>query len=265
MGASVAAACAGDVLWCSHARSPQTERRARDAGLTTVATLAELVERSAVIVSVCPPGEAVAVADDVADIGFDGIYLDANAIAPDTARGIAARFNRFVDGGIIGPPATRAGTTRLYLSSDDPDDIGTVAELWAGSLLDVRPIDGGPGAASALKMAYALWTKVSSALLLTVRALAESEGVDDALLAEWDISQPGAAERSEVTAAMTAPKAWRFVGEMEQIAATLAANELPAGFGDAAASVYARLTELRDRPDVTPAEVLDRIRREGVR
>lgn len=261
MGASVAATCAGKVLWCSYGRSSDTERRARDAGASAVSTLTELVEGSAVIVSVCPPGEAVTVATEVADLGFDGIYLDANAIAPDTARSVATRFERFVDGGIIGPPATRAGTTRMYLSGDDLDAVGTVADLWAGSPLDARPIDGGPGAASALKMAYALWTKVSSSLLLTARALAESEGVGDALLAEWDISQPGTAERSEVTASMTAPKAWRFVGEMEQIAATLEANDLPAGFGDAAAGLYARMADLRDRPDVTLAEVLDRLSR----
>lgn len=265
MGASVAAACAGEVLWCSHGRSPDTARRAHDAGATAVPTLAELVERSEVIVSVCPPGEAVTVADDVAALGFAGIYLDANAIAPDTTRSIAARFERFVDGGIIGPPATRAGTTRLYLSSDDQEATVAVADLWAGSLLDARLVDGGPGAASALKMAYALWTKVSSSLLLTARALAESESVGDALLAEWEISQPGTAERAEVTATMTAPKAWRFVGEMEQIAATLAANDLPPGFADAAAGLYARMADLRDRPDVTLAEVLDRFRRGGVR
>jgi 3-hydroxyisobutyrate dehydrogenase-like beta-hydroxyacid dehydrogenase len=261
MGTTVAAACTGEVLWCSAGRSDATAGRAATAGLVAVPTLGELVERSDVIVSVCPPGSATTVAVDVAELGFDGVYVDANAIAPDAARTIAARFDRFVDGGIIGPPAHRAGTTRLYLSGDDPAVTRTVAELWAGSLLDARPIDGGPGAASALKMAYALWTKVSSSMLLTVRALAAAEGVDDALLAEWDISQPGTAQRSEMTASMTAPKAWRFVGEMEQIASTLAANGLPSGFGEAAADLSARLTEFRDQPDVTLADVLDRLGR----
>ena len=259
MGASVAAACTGEVLWCSAGRSDATVERAANAGLVDASTLDELVERSDVIVSVCPPGSATTVADDVAEIGFDGIYVDANAIAPNAARTIGARFDRFVDGGIIGPPASRAGSTRLYLSGDDPDVTDSVASLWAGSVLDARPIDGGPGAASALKMAYALWTKVSSSMLLTVRALATAEGVDDALLAEWDISQPGTADRSELTASMTAPKAWRFVGEMEQIASTLAANGLPSGFGDAAADLYARLAAFRDQPHVDLADVLDRI------
>ena len=256
MGVSVAAACTGDVRWCADSRSAETTRRAEAAGLTPVPTLGALVEASDVIVSVCPPGSALAVADDVATLGFEGIYVDANAIAPDTARAVATRFDRFVDGGIIGPPATRAGITRLYLSGDDADLTHSIAELWAGSLLDARPIDGGPGAASALKVAYALWTKVSSSMLITVRALAASEGIEEALLAEWEISQPGTAERSELTASMTAPKAWRFVGEMEEIAATLAANDLPTGFGDAAADIYARMANLRDQPDVTLADVL---------
>jgi 3-hydroxyisobutyrate dehydrogenase-like beta-hydroxyacid dehydrogenase len=261
MGVSVAAACTAEVIWCADGRSTDTAQRADRAGLTTVATMDDLVERSDVIVSVCPPGSAIDVADSVRERGFDGIYVDANAIAPDTARAIAARFARFVDGGIIGPPATRAGITRLYLSGDDPGLTRSVAELWAGSVLDARPIDGGPGAASALKVAYALWTKVSSSMLLAVRALASSEGIEEALLAEWEISQPGTAERSELTATMTAPKAWRFVGEMEQIAATLAANGLPTGFGDAAADIYARVAALRDQPGATLADVLDRIER----
>ena len=261
MGASVAAACGGEVLWCPAGRSDATIERAAAAGLVAVPTLGELVEGSEVIVSVCPPASATAVAADVAELGFDGIYVDANAIAPDAARGIAARFERFVDGGIIGPPAIRSGSTRLYLSGDDTAATRTIAELWAGSHLDARPIDGGPGAASAMKMAYAMWTKVSSAMLLTVRALAAAEGVDESLLAEWDISQPGTTERSELTASMIAPKAWRFVGEMEQIASTLAANGLPSGFGDAAADLYSRMAEFRDEPDVTLAEVLDRIGR----
>ncbi len=201
MGVTVAAECAAseanEVLWCSAGRSAESVDRATTAGLTGVDTLAELVERSDVIVSVCPPGSALDVADQVAAIGFDGVYVDANAIAPDTARAVGRRFERFVDGGIIGPPAIRAGITRLYVSGDEA---ASVATLWDGSLLDVRPIDGGPGAASALKIAYATWTKVSSAMLLAVRALARAEGIEETLLDEWAISLPGTAERSEATA-----------------------------------------------------------------
>ena len=112
---------------------------------------------------------------------------------------------------------------------------------------------GEVGAASAIKMAYAAWTKGSSALLIAVRALAIREGVDGALRAEWERSQPGLGARSESAVAGNAKKAWRFVGEMEEIAATFAAAGLPPGFHEACATVYGRLGRYKDAP--TPPTV----------
>lgn len=265
MGASVAAAvrrstadgAARVVLWCSDGRSDATRERADAAGCLEADDLADLVERCGTIVSVCPPGEALAVADGVAALGFAGLYVDANAVSPATARAIADRFEHVVDGGIIGPPAHTAGTTRLYLSGERAAE---AAALWADSPLEARVVDGPVGAASALKMAYATWTKASSAMLLAVRALARAEGVEEALLAEWEISQPGTDRRSEATARATAPKAWRFDGEMVEIAETFESAGLPPGFGDAAREVYARLAGFRgrtgDEPDATLDDVL---------
>lgn len=251
MGSSVAAACSGDVCWVSEGRSAATAERAT--GLREVATLADLVEQADVIVSVCPPGEALAVARSVAELGYDGVYVDANAVSPETATQIGALFDRFVDGGIVGPPALRAGTTRLYLSGDDAEQ---VAALWHGSPLDARVIDGGAGAASALKMCFAGWTKATSALLLAINAAAEHHGVADALRSEWSISLPDLAERSERTAAGTGPKAWRFADEMREIAATLDAADLPDGFHLAAAQVYERMAGFKDEPAPTLADVI---------
>jgi 3-hydroxyisobutyrate dehydrogenase-like beta-hydroxyacid dehydrogenase len=256
MGASLAAACTAPVLWCSAGRSTATRERAARSGAREVATIDDLVQQADVIVAVCPPEAAVTLADQVSAAGFVGTYVDANAIAPATARAIADRFDRFVDGGIVGPPARHAGTTRLYLSGGRA---GAIAGLWAGSVVDARVVDGGPGAASALKMAYATWTKVSSALLLSVRALARAEGVEAPLLAEWTISQPGTEERSLATAGATAPKAWRFVGEMREIATTFADAGLPSGFGEAAAAVYAQLAARPDVADLEPLAVIDEL------
>jgi 3-hydroxyisobutyrate dehydrogenase-like beta-hydroxyacid dehydrogenase len=255
MGVTIAASCRAPVLWCSTGRSPATAERAAGAGLEDAGSLSELVARSDVIMSVCPPEAAIAVADAVAAERFTGTYVDANAISPETARAIATRFDRFVDGGIIGPPAARPGTTRLYLAGDGAED---VLALWSGSVLDVRAVEGPAGAASALKMAYATWTKVSAALLLDVRALARVEGVELALMEEWALSQPGTAARSEATAASVAPKAWRFAGEMREIADTFAAAGLPGGFGTAAAELFERLAALKDADDVD----LDRVLRQ---
>ena len=89
-------------------------------------------------------------------------------------------------------------------------------------------------------MAYASWTKGSAALLLAARALARAEGVEETLLAEWGISQPGLDERSAGAAGSAAAKGWRWIAEMEEIAATMAAAGLPEGFHQAAAEIYRR-------------------------
>lgn len=94
-------------------------------------------------------------------------------------------------------------------------------------------------------------------MLLAVRALARAEGVEDALLAEWAMSMPELTARSERVATANAPKAWRFGGELREIASASAAHGLPDGFGRAAAEVYDGLAPLRDAEDVTLAAVLD--------
>ena len=93
-----------------------------------------------------------------------------------------------------------------------------------------------------MKMAYASWTKGTAALLLAARALARAEGVEETLLAEWGISQPGLDERSAAAAGAAAAKGWRWIAEMEEIAATMTAADLPAGFHQAAAEIYRRFS-----------------------
>ena len=259
MGATVAAACAGTVLWASEGRSEATCKRAAEAGLTDAGDIGALAAGADIVVSVCPPHGAEALADAVAGAGFTGCYVDANAVSPATARRIAARFTNFVDGGLIGPPATRPGTTRLYLSGPGAESVAT---RFGGSALEPRVLsNGGPGTASALKMAYASWTKGTSALLAAVAALAASEGVSEDLLAEWDMSLPGVAERLAGTASEVAPKAWRWTGEMDEIAATFADAGLPDGFHRAAGEVYRRLGAFKGMPDTTVEGMLEALLR----
>jgi 3-hydroxyisobutyrate dehydrogenase-like beta-hydroxyacid dehydrogenase len=248
---SVVGACAvaggARVLWASEGRSAGSRERATGAGLEDAGTVAALVAASDVILSVCPPHAALDLARDVAGRRFAGLFVDANAVAPATAREIGAVVEaggaNFVDGGLIGPPPRNAGSTRLYLSGREAK---RAAALFEASALEAIAIGDAPGAASALKMAYAAYTKGSSALLMAIRALAASEGVDDALLAEWRRSQPDLPKRSEAAARDNARKAWRFVGEMEEIAATFAAAGLPGGFHEAAAVIYERLAGYKD-------------------
>jgi 3-hydroxyisobutyrate dehydrogenase-like beta-hydroxyacid dehydrogenase len=243
MGAAVGqclTAAGHRVLWVPEGRSRASAERAAAAGLTPAAGgLAGLAGLADVIVSVVPPHGAVEVARQVA--GFGGVYADANAISPATAREVAAIVEAggasYVDGGIIGTPPVAPGFIRFYLSGARA---GQVKQLFEGSPADVRVLGPDPAAASAMKMAYASWTKGSSALLLAARALARAEGVEDVLLAEWGISQPGLAERSAGAAGAAAAKGWRWIAEMEEIAATMAAAGLPEGFHQAAAEIYRR-------------------------
>ena len=242
MGAAVGRCLTGrghEVLWASEGRGPDTAARAKAAGLADAGTIAALAARAEVIISVCPPHAALDVAWAVH--GFGGLYVDANAVSPGTAREVARLIcesgGRYVDGGIIGPPPEKPDVTRLYLSGDDAEQ---VAALFAGTPLDARVISGPATAASAVKMAYAGWTKGTAALLLSVRALAREQGVEDALLAEWALSQPGLDARSEGAARSAAAKGWRWVGEMEEIGATMSAAGLPDGFHQAAAEIFRR-------------------------
>jgi 3-hydroxyisobutyrate dehydrogenase-like beta-hydroxyacid dehydrogenase len=231
MGAAVGAVLRAqgfEVVWASEGRSDETRARADSAGLEDVGSLSE-VARAEVVFSICPPHAALEVAGSLESFG--GVYVDANAVSPATAAKVADTVDNFVDGGIVGSPPREAGTTRLYLSGDEAPG---VAELFAGSVLDARVVSN----ASAVKMAYAAWTKGTAAMLLAIRELARREGVEETLLEEWALSIPDLAERSERAARSAKAKGWRWVGEMEEIAATFEAAGLPGGFHHAAAEVY---------------------------
>lgn len=241
MGESLARHCTtSSKVWVRTGRSAATATRAHAADLHDLGSIEALAETADVIVSICPPAAALDVATDVARAGFGGVFVDANAVSPATALRIGAMFERFVDGGVVGPPADQPGTTRLYLSGAEAP---MVASLWSGSWVDARDIGADPSAASALKMAYASWTKGSSALLMAAHELAEAHGVGADLTTEWELSIPGLAERYERTVAGTQPKAWRFVGEMHEIAESMTDARLPDGFHRAAAEIYERMAD----------------------
>ena len=254
-----------EVLWDPAGRSRASTGRALAAGLTGV-TFDALIKRSSVILSICPPHAALDVAAQVAGTGYAGVYVDANATSVATAGQVAgivaAAGASYVDGAIIGMPPEVAGHTRLYLAGPRANEVRL---LFGRSALDARIADGSPYAASAVKMAYAAWTKGSSALLLAARALARAGGVERTLLAEWALSQPALAQRSEDAAASAAAKGWRWVAEMEEIAASMTAAGLPAGFHQAAADIYDRAAQAdapatrRQAPPEEPVSTLDSV------
>jgi 3-hydroxyisobutyrate dehydrogenase-like beta-hydroxyacid dehydrogenase len=247
MGAAVGAclvAVGHRVVWASERRSDATRARAR--AFEDRDTLEMALAGADVAFSVCPPHGAIALARAVAQSRYRGIFVDCNAIAPETARKVGAVVEaagaQFVDGGIIGPPPVQSGRTRLFLSGGAAAE---VAALFTGSNLEALALDAPAGAASAVKTCYAAWTKGATALLAAIRALARHEGVEGALLEEWRRSQPEAPKRSEAVI-VQARKAWRWVGEMEEIARAFRAAGLPEGFGLASAELYRALERFKD-------------------
>jgi 3-hydroxyisobutyrate dehydrogenase-like beta-hydroxyacid dehydrogenase len=246
------------VRWVSAGRSERTRARALDAGLEEKLSLIDALESAELVMSVCPPHAVLDVARGVAALNFRGVFVDANAIAPHTALEVARVVTdggaTYVDGGIVGPPVRVAGDTRLYLSNTRAAE---VASLFSGTALEAIALSGDPFAASALKMAYAAWTKGSAALLLAARAYARVSGAEDALEAEWRRSLPELFERVQRAASSGAKKGWRWRGEMLEIASSFEHHDLPNGFHIAAAEVFQRLEVLKDAESPTLEAVLE--------
>lgn len=250
MGISIAASAKNSgntVYWVSDGRSHQTRARAKEHGLVEIETLAQATAESDIIISVCPPHAAESVAQEIANTGFTGLYLDANAISPQRARRISdimtAVQASYVDGGIIGGPAWEPNRTWLYLSGPDA---GRAANCFANGPLEVEIIGDEPDRASALKMCFAAYTKGTTALLCGILATAESLSVREDLERQWSRNGSDFAVQTAERVRRVTAKAWRFAGEMEEIAATFESAGLPGGFHLAAADLYERIAHFKD-------------------
>jgi 3-hydroxyisobutyrate dehydrogenase-like beta-hydroxyacid dehydrogenase len=236
------------VITCLAGRGAGSRDRAIQAGFEDVADLETLVNQAEVVLSIVPPSVAGAVADQVAAAvratGADVLYADCNAVAPSTAQGLArtllAAGARFADAGIIGPPPTRPGN-RIFASGPGAHDLAALGQFG----LDVRVLAGDVGQASGLKMCYAAMTKGLQALGAELLVAARLLGVEEALRSEQNEGQALAAVRQFVERSLPSmpPKAYRWIGEMEEIAHCFEDLGLPGRMLLGAADVY---TNVRD-------------------
>lgn len=254
MGISVAATLRNsgcDVWWASAGRSGQSRERAAQHNLLDAGTLSELCARCEMIVSVCPPHVSEDTADAVLQASFRGLYIDANAISPQRAERIGEKLEAagicFVDGGIIGGPAWKPKQTWLNLSGAEAE---RAAAYFAAGPLETEVIDAEIGKASALKMCFAANSKGITVLLCAVMAASEQLGVRDALERQWMRDDPTAADRNRQRVRQVTAKAWRFAGEMDEIADTFAEAGLPDGFHRAANEVYERMAQFKDAAEL---------------
>lgn len=246
MGAALGSALkprAGAVIWAAADRSQTTSKRAELADLVAVPDVGELACRAHVVISICPPGGARSVAEQVAAAVADRerppLYVDANAVSPATMAAIATLFpdDGVVDGAVIGPPAWERGGTVLWLSGPHAP---LVEALFRGTPFEVRYLGPEIGRASALKACFALQSKALPAIWLALDEAARTLGVDAPLreeLARTGVDYPAALAEIRDRAA---EKGRRWVAEMEQAGDALAAAGVPDGFSRAAAEMYRR-------------------------
>ncbi|HEX3575455.1 MAG TPA: DUF1932 domain-containing protein [Rhodopila sp.] len=225
-------------------RSAATVARARAAGMTD-ASYGQIAEAD-FILSIVPPGEALSLAETLVPAMRAAtrkpVYVDCNAVSPETVlridRVVRETGAAFVDGGIIGPPPEAdSAKTRIYLSGPEAAKVAVLAQY--GLSMPVQP--GPVGAASAMKMSYAGITKGFTALGATMMLAASRAGTAEALIAEMKVSQPALLKWLVTQMPKMHSKAYRWVAEMEEIAAFVGPGQTGDGFYQSAAALYERI------------------------
>ncbi len=230
-----------EVVTCLEGRSERTRALAKSAGIEDVASLDELVVRSDLVLSILVPSEAEGLATRVAGAlertGAGTYFADCNAISPQRAQRIDSLVTqagrRFIDASILGSPPGRGEPPRFYASGPHAD---VLTEL-DGRGIHVRAMGGEVGRASGIKMCYAALTKGSQALWVALLTTAEVLGLSVELREELLSSQPNTLRQMERQVPGLAVRAHRWVGEMEEVAATFEQAGVTPHFHQGAADI----------------------------
>ena len=256
------------VITSLQGRSKTSAARAERAGFAAVDGDERLVDEAELILSIVPPGEAVGLAERfvpaLARARRQPVFVDCNAVSPKTAERIGAILARarcrYIDAGIIGPPPSATARTVIYASGEAAGELARLAMLG----LVVRVLDAPIGAASALKMSYAGLTKGITALGAAMALGAQRGGTTEALIQELRESQPDLLAYLARLPAMF-PKAYRWVAEMQEIAAFLAGDDAAQQIYQGTARLYARLAEGAAAPDQGELAAIAAFSRKAIR
>ena len=236
------------VITCLNGRSEHSRNLAKLAGIPDVANLDLMVADADIVLSIMPPSAAEDFGHDIAaavkSTGSSPMFVECNAIAPVTTRRIesviTAAGASYTDAGIIGSAPGRPGSPpRFYASGPD---LGPISEL-DGKGIKVMPMGDEVGRASSIKMCYAGLTKGTTTLLTAVATAAESLGITDELGAELASSQSAAYEGMKRAVPRLPLDAGRWIGEMEEIAATFASAGVTDKFHQAARDIFLLLDD----------------------
>jgi len=228
MGGQVAVrlkTCGYEIFTSLEGRSKRTVALSAKAGVTDCGSIEKLVATVDVIISVLDPAHAVTKAREVAAaIKFTGkkiMFVNGNAVAPRTALEIdgiiRAAGGACVDGSIL-RVTTKQGKSelRLYVSGPEASALTQIND----EILKIRVVGEKIGNASALKMCYGAFTKGALALGVELLLASHKLGVADELAAEFEDTQPEVYKWILGRTVGMAPKAYRYVPEMLEVATT---------------------------------------------
>src|SRR5438132_5937737 len=247
-------------------RSAASAERARAAGMQPAADEKALLDGADFFLAILPPGEVENLARQLAPaltaLAKKPIYVDCNAVSPETVQRVAAILAptgaRFVDGGIIGGPPRPGYSPAIYASGPAVGETAVLRD-WG---IDWRCIEGPIGAASGLKMSYAGITKGTTAIAAAMLLGAARFGCGEALIAELSKSQPEMLKRMRSGIPGMYDKAYRWVAEMEEISDFHGPNKPAADMYAAIARLYELLAAAHDKKNLGPdnaIKTLDRV------
>ncbi|MHA1163960.1 MAG: DUF1932 domain-containing protein [Alphaproteobacteria bacterium] len=235
------------VLTCLEGRSARTRALSQAAGLEDAGDLKSLVSGADMILSILPPASALPQAEDVAramgQANSTPVYVDCNAISPMLSAKVGGVIEdagaAYIDAGIIGPAPGKGTPPRFYVSGVDTAPMEALHDKG----FEVLALEGGVGAASGIKMCYAALTKGKWTLQTAVLLAAEQLGLSDVLTEEFAYSQQGELKAMRQRVPRLPADSQRWIGEMEEIAATFRDAGVPPGFHEGAAEIFRLLSK----------------------
>ncbi|MBI1217593.1 MAG: DUF1932 domain-containing protein [Rhodobacteraceae bacterium] len=205
--------------------------RAARAGVPCVPRITEALAGAGLVFSLVTADQALVAATAAAPhLAPGALWFDCNSCAPGTKRAAAAVIagggGRYVDVAVMAPVHPKRHLTPLLIS-------GPAVEAGAAALrgLGMRPDIAGDtvGAASAIKMMRSVMVKGIEALTAECLLAARAAGVEQAVLASLQASDPGSdwAARAAYNLERMMVHGQRRAAEMREVAATLRELGLP--------------------------------------
>ena len=235
-----------EVISVYEGRSEISKKRASKYKIRDAGSIEQFCKISDLVISIIPPDKAFETANLYTSYkNKDGqIYCDLNAISTITAKKIKLLLDEkkidYVDGAIMGGPPTENYSPRIYLSGKLSEKLN----FLNGKGIELMVLKGSDFKASATKMVYASITKGSKALVAGALIAAKKNNVYDELMEELKYSE----EYFSLVAKNQIPsikhKAYRWVGEMNEISLTYKESGLTGGFHSEAENVYELIKNL---------------------